>query len=217
MGDAEMSEETNNHNNTNDSKQGKMSVEKLNELIQAVQHNGFVSLRAYFDEVTGRIWNLEAYGPLLIYSVKDDANNEYECGFFMRELISKFQSGNDPSQWMSSFFVDLMKTPGGKTLPKPPASEAEVKEIVDHQIVKPCMDAVQEEFAAEQVQIGLDLHPEHGAVLKAGFPSIKEGNNMCAFTLDSLITHVLLNRDPSEVIIQGLYNIREQQAVKQTV
>ena len=215
-GDIEMNNETNKNENANenDSKKGKISVEKWNELIQAVQHNGFVSLRTYFDEVTGRIWNHEAYGPMLIYSVKDDSNNDYECGFFMRELIAKFQSGNDPSQWMSSFFVDLMKTPGGKTLPKPPASEKDVKAIIDHQIVKPCIEAVQEEFGTEQVRIGLDLHPEHGAMLKAGFPFIKEGNNMCAFAIDLLITHVLLNREPSEVIGQGLYNISEQQKLQ---
>lgn len=209
-----MSNETKNNELTNDSNQGTISLEKWNELINAVQHNGFVSLRTYFDEVTGRIWNHEAYGPILIYSVKDDINNEYECGFFLRELIGKFQSSKDPAEWMASFFVELMKTSGGKKLPHPPASEDETKSIINHQILGPCLEAVKEEFPSEQVHAGLDWNQEHGAVFKAGFPSVTKGNNVCAFKIDLLIMHVLLNRDPSELVLQGLYKIREEQGEK---
>ncbi|HIW34309.1 MAG TPA: hypothetical protein IAA29_16120 [Candidatus Paenibacillus intestinavium] len=208
-----MNNETNNEKNEN---QGTFSIEKWNELINAVQHNGFVSLRTYFDEVTGRVWNHEAFGPMLIYSVKDDSKNDYECGFFLRELIGKYQSGKDPSQWMASFFIELMKTEGGNSLPIPPKSDDEAKAIIDHQILAPCIAAVKEEFAPEQVHAGLEWNQEHGPVFKAGFPSIKEGNNVCAFKIDLLIMHVLLNRDPSELLLQGLYKIREEQGVEQT-
>jgi len=209
-----MSNETKNNELTNDSNEGTLSVEKWNELVNAVQHNGFVSLRTYFDEVTGRVWNHEAFGPIFIYSVKDDFNDEYECGFFLRELIGKFQTGNDPSGWMASFFVELMKDKGGKTLPTPPTNEDETKAIINLQILGPCLAAVNDEYPSEQVHAGLDWKSEHGAVFKAGFPSIKKGNNVCAFKIDLLVMHVLLNRDPSELILQGLYNIREEQNVE---
>lgn len=205
-----MSNETKNNEVSNDSKQEKLSPEKWNELINAVHHNGLVALRATFAEVAGRVWNHEVFGPMFIFAVKDDANDVYECGFFLQELVKLFQSDNNPSVWMASFFVELMKTKGGKALPKPPANEDETKAIIDHQICAPCIAAVKEEFAPEQVHAGLQWIPEHGAVFETGFPSIREGNNVCAFSLDLLIMHVLLNRDPSELPLQGLYTIRKE-------
>jgi hypothetical protein len=209
-----MTNETKNNEATNDSVQGNLSKEKWNELFHAVHHNGIVSLSAHFNEVTGRVWNHEELGPIFIFRVKNDSGHEYECGYFLRELVGKFQSDDNPSEWMASFFVELMKNEGGKTLPTPPASDDEVKAIVDHQIAAPCITAIKEEFGADQVHAGLQWHPEHGAVLEAGFPAITEGNNVCAFKLDLLIMHVLLNRDPAELIINGLYKIREEHGME---
>lgn len=199
---------------TEDNIQQKFTPEKWNELIGAVHHNGSVALNARFNHVVGRVWTHDVYGPMFIFTVRDDSNDEYECGFFLRELIEKFQGDGDPSEWMASFYYELMKTKGGKALPKPPESEDEAKAIIDHQIMAPCIAAIKEEFAPEQVHAGLQWNEEYGPMFETGFPSIKEGNNVCAFTIDMLIMHVLLNRDPSEVLIQGLYKIREEHGLE---
>ncbi|WP_256762102.1 hypothetical protein [Cohnella sp. WQ 127256] len=186
------------------------SNEKWAELIKAVQHNGLVSLRTHFDQVDVQVLNQDIYGPVFVFQVKDDSNNEYACGFFLRELVTQFQSGGDPAEWMASFFVDLMKTEGGKLLPKPPASEDEAKALIDKVLVPQCIEAVQAEFAPEKVHAGLDWNQDHGPVFEAGFPAIREGNNVCAFPLHLLFTHLLLNRDPADVLLQGLYKIKEE-------
>ena len=114
------------------------SQEKWTELVKAVHHNGLVSLKSHFEDVEGQVLNQEIYGPVFVYQVKDDSNNGYACGFFLRELVAKFQSGSDAGQWMASFYFELMKTEGGKLLPKPPASEDEAKAFIDKVLV-PCM------------------------------------------------------------------------------
>ncbi|MBD2867287.1 hypothetical protein [Paenibacillus arenilitoris] len=184
--------------------------QKLAELVKAVHHNGLVALKMHFDEVEGQVMNQKNYGPVFIYQVKDESGNVYACGFFLGELVAKFQSGNDPATWMSSFFVELMKTEGGRPMPTPPASEDEAKALIDKVLIPQCMAAVREEFEGEKVHAGLQLHEEHGPVFEAGFPEIKDGNNVCAVPLHLLFTHLLLNRDPSEVLLQGMYNIREE-------
>ncbi|WP_028610029.1 hypothetical protein [Paenibacillus harenae] len=187
--------------------------EKLAELIKAVHHNGLTALKMHFDDVEGQVMHQKDYGPVFIYQVKDPSNNVYACGFFLGELIAKFQSGNDPSLWMSSFFVELMKTEGGRALPKPPAGEDEAKALIDKVIVPQCITALHDEFAPEKVHAGLQMHEEHGPVFEAGFPEIKDGNNVCAVPLHLLFTHLLLNRDPSELLLQGMYNIREEHSI----
>lgn len=184
--------------------------EQLKELIDAVQHNGLVALRMRFEHVDGQVMTHQVYGPIFAFQVKDEAGDAYVIGFFLRELIAAFQGGGDPSQWMASFYYDLMKVKGGKLLPAPPASEDEAKAIIDKVVLPACYEAVKEEFAPEEVHAGLDWHAEHGPVLETGFPSIKDGNNVCAFPLHVLMAHHLLNRDPSELPIQGLYKIREE-------
>ncbi len=186
-----------------------LSEEKLVELIKAVHHNGIVALKSHFDEVEGQVQNLKAYGPVFVFHVKDEEGSVYSCGFFLRELVARFQSGNDPALWMASFFVDLMETKGGKGLPKPAASEDEAKAIIDKVLVPQCMKAVTEEFAPEKVHAGLEWNEQHGPVFEAGFPAIKEGNNVCAFPLHLLFTYLQLNRDPGELLVQGLYTIRK--------
>ncbi|TVY04334.1 hypothetical protein [Cohnella terricola] len=188
------------------------SNEKLAELIKAVHHNGLTALKMHFEDVEGQVLNQEIYGPVFVYQVKDQANNGYACGFFLRELVAKFQSGGDPAQWMASFFIELMKTEGGKLLPKPPASEDEAKALIDKVLVPHCINAVREEFAPEQVHAGLDWNEQHGPVLEAGFPEIREGNNVCAIPLHLLYTHLLLNRDPADLLLQGMYKIQEDHA-----
>ncbi|MUT65753.1 hypothetical protein [Paenibacillus sp. NEAU-GSW1] len=195
-------------------KQEAENAEKFQELIKAVYHNGLVALKMHFDEVNGQVMNQEVYGPIFIYEVKDESNNGYTCGFFLRELVAKFQSGGDPSLWISSFFVELMKTEGGKPLPKSPTSEDEAKAMLDKVVIPHCIAAVEEEFAPEKVHAGLDWNKDIGPVFEAGFPAIREGNNVCAFPLHLLLAHHLLNRDPSEVLLQGMYKIRAEHGIE---
>ncbi len=190
-----------------------MTEEKWAELLKAVHHNGVVALKTQFDNVEGQVLNLEAYGPVFVFHVKDESDSVYSCGFFLRELIARFQSGNDPALWMASFFVELMETKGGKTLPQPASSEDEAKAIIDKILVPQCIKAVTEEFAPEKVHAGLAWNEDHGPVFEAGFPSIIEGNNVCAIPLHILLTHLQLNRDPGELLLQGLYDIREKNGI----
>ncbi|WP_151736223.1 hypothetical protein [Paenibacillus tengchongensis] len=192
----------------------KMTEENWNELIRAVHHNGTVALKMKFENVESQILNLAAYGPIFVYHVRNEANELYSCGFFLRELIARFQSGNDPSLWMASFFYELMKTEGGKPLPDLPANEEGAKKIVDTVLVPQLLEAIREEFAPLELHAGLALNEEHGPVFEAGFREITDGPNVCAVPLHMLLTHLQLNRDPSELIIQGLYNIRKQHGLE---
>jgi hypothetical protein len=191
-----------------------MTEEKWNELLKAVFHNGIVALKMSFSEVEGQVLNLEAYGPVFVYRVKDKANDDYYCGFFLREMAGRFQSGSSPEIWMASFFHELMKTKGGNSLPKPLPSEEEAKAVIDNVLVPLLIEAVREEFAPEQIHAGLAWNEEHGPVFEAGFPAITDGNNVCAIPLHLLLTHFQLNRDPSELLMQGLYKIREEHGME---
>jgi hypothetical protein len=172
-----------------------MSEEEMAQLLKAVHHNGLVALRVHFKDVEGQVLNMEAYGPVFVFHVKNELDHVYSCGFFLRELIARFQSGNDPALWIASFFIDLMKIQGGKPLPTPPASEDEAKAIIDNVLVPRCIEEIKEEFAPEQVHVGLSWNQELGPVFEAGFP---------------LLTHLQLNRDPSELLVQGMYKIRKE-------
>jgi hypothetical protein len=187
---------------------------QLVELVKAVHHNCLVALRMHFDEVEGHVVTQEMYGPVFFYHVKNESNHVYSCGFFLRELVNQFQNGNDPAKWLASFFVELMKKEDGQGLRTPPRNEDEAKFIVDKVLVPHCVTLIREEFAPEPVHVDLALHEKFGPVLEAGFPSIVKGNNVCAFPLHLLITHLLMNRDPSELLIQGLYNIREEHGLQ---
>ncbi len=191
-----------------------MTEENWNELLKAVFHNGIVALKMSFSDVEGQVLNLEAYGPVFIYRVKDQENSDYYCGFFLRELANRFQSGNSPEIWMASFFHELMKIKGGNSMPRPLTSEEEAKAAVDNVLVPMCIAAVTEEFAPEQVHAGLAWNEEHGPVFEAGFPAITDGNNVCAIPLHLLLMHLQLNRDPSELLLQGLYKIREENGME---
>jgi hypothetical protein len=205
-------ETTNENEEVNNNKA--MSEEEMAQLLKAVHHNGLVALRVHFKDVEGQVLNMEAYGPVFVFHVKSELDQVYSCGFFLRELIARFQSGNDPSLWMASFFVELMKTEGGKPLPKPPANEDEAKAIIDNVLVPKCIEEIKGEFAPEEVHVGLAWNQELGPVFEAGFPVITEGNNVCAFPLHLLLTHLQLNRDPSELLVQGMYNIRKEHGLE---
>ncbi|WP_276354735.1 hypothetical protein [Cohnella caldifontis] len=199
------------HSTDKGSRKAEMDPQAQEQLIAAVRHNGSVALRTRFEEVEGEVVRHNVYGPLFVYRVKDEAGDVYACGFFLRELIVKFQRSTEAAeQWMASFFFEMMKTKGGKQLPNPPQSEDEAKEIVDKVLVPQCMAAVNEEFAPEQMHVGLAMDEQLGPVLEAGFPAIRDGNNVCALPLHVLLAHYLLNRDPSELLVQGLYKIREE-------
>jgi len=208
-------ETTNTEVNGNQEANQEVDSEKFAELVKAVHHNGLTALQMHFDQVEGQVLNQEVYGPVFVYQVKDASNNGYVCGFFLHELISQFQSGGNPAQWMASFFVDMMKTEGGRLLPKPPASEEEAKAMIDNVLVPQCIASVREEFEPEQVHASLNWHQEHGPVFEAGFPSIVDGNNVCAFPINLLATFILMNRDPSDLVLQALYKIKDEHEASQ--
>lgn len=187
--------------------------QKLMELIKNLFLHSVQALKSEFGEeaVEGQVSQHEIYGPLFSFLVKNEQGEGYACGFFMRELLANFQQNKNPALWLASFYVDLMKTPGGKLLPKPPQSEDEAKAVVDKVILPHCYAAIKEEFAPEEVYTGLDVNKDHGPVLEAGFPKYTEGNNVCAMPLHLLLAHHLLNRDPADLIIQGLYRILDEQ------
>jgi len=158
-------------------------------------------------EVEGQVAEHPMYGHLFAFRLKDQ-NHSYACGFLLAELVRNFQSKEDPGEWLSSFYVDMIKSGESNLFPAPPQSEEEAKKIIDEKVVPHCAQSIREEFD-EPVHVDLELNPEHGPVLEAGFPSIKDGNNTCAMPLNFLLTLYLLNRDPSEPIIQALYKLRE--------
>lgn len=208
-----------NNNVTNDEQevQQQPSQEEIQRLIGALHNNSIHALKSMFegDEVDGQVMNHELYGPIFTYRIQvKEGGHAYACGFFMRELLDKFQNNADPAIWLASFFYDLMKGEGSKLLPPPPQSEDEAKALIDGIIVPHCAKSIREEFEEEQVYVDLDFHEQHGPVLEAGFTAIKDGNNVCALPIHILISHFLLNRDPAEPIIQGLYKIREEHGLE---
>jgi hypothetical protein len=207
-----------NNNVANDEQEVQQpSAEEIQRLIGALHNNTIHALTSMFegDEVDGQVMNHELYGPIFTYriQVKEDGH-AYVCGFFMRELLDKFQNNADPAIWLASFFYDLMKGEGSKLLPQPPQSEDEAKQLIDGIIVPHCAKSIREEFDQEQVYVDLEFNEQHGPVLEAGFTAITDGNNVCALPIHILISHYLLNRDPAEPIIQGLYKIREEHGLE---
>jgi hypothetical protein len=169
------------------------------------------ALQEQFDEygVEGQIGQHPVYGTMFAYTLNRDGKT-YSCGFFLNELARNFQSKDNPAMWLSSFFVDLIRSPDSRPLPNPPQTEEEAKALFDGYIVPHCAKSIRDEFPDEQVYVDLELHPEHGPVLEAGFPAVKEGNNTCAMPLHYLLTLYLLNRDPADPLIQAMYRLYEE-------
>ncbi|WP_219837419.1 hypothetical protein [Paenibacillus sp. R14(2021)] len=202
-----------NSNDTQDQEANALQEAEFRKVVDALHENGLKALRFKFEEeqVDGQVLNHEVYGPIFTFKIETRDGGKYATGFFFRELLNTFQNNDDPALWMSSFFFDLMSEGvKDKLLPMPPQSEDEAKALIDNTIVPYCANMIREEFPDEQVYVDLDLHEEHGPVLEAGFTAVTDGNNICALPLHVLIAHYLLNRDPAEPIIQGLYRIREE-------
>jgi|GEM_PF-415018 len=160
-------------------------------------------------EVEGQIGNNPTYGPMFAFTLSKEGKT-CSCGFFLNEIMRNFQTNPNAILWLSSFFVDLLRSPESHPLPNPPQSEDEAKELLDKHIVPYCAGAIREEFPDQKVYVDLELHPEHGPVLEAGFVSVTEGNNTCALPLQYLMTLYLLNRDPAEPMVQAMYRLYEE-------
>jgi hypothetical protein len=200
-----------------------MSINETNELNQEQQapgqeeaefiENGFNLVKGTLQEqfpeyeVDGQIGQHQVHGPMLAFTL-NKAEKTYTCGFFLSELVRQFQTNPHAVMWLCSFFVDLLSSPESKPLPNPPESEDEAKEIFDQHIIPHCTQMVREEFDPEPVHVDLGLNPEYGPVLEATFVSIIEGNNTSAIPLNYLLTLYLLNRDPADLIVQALHQIK---------
>jgi len=184
--------------------------EKAKVIITWFQHIQQVLKEQYEDyEVEGQIGNNPTYGPMFAFTLAKDGKT-CSCGFFLNEIMRNFQSNPNAALWLSSFFVDLLRSPESHPLPNPPQSEDDAKALLDKHIVPYCANAVREEFPDQKIYVDLELHPEHGPVLEAGFVAVEEGNNTCALPLQYLMTLYLLNRDPAEPMIQAMYRLYEE-------
>jgi hypothetical protein len=158
-------------------------------------------------EVDGQIGQHHLHGPMMAFTLIKEENT-YTCGFFLSELIRQFQSNPHAVMWLSSFFIDMLRSPESKLLPNPPQTEDEAKEIFDKHIIPHCTQSVREEFDPEPMHVDLGFNPDHGPVLEASFINIIEGNNTCAIPLHYLLTLYLMNRDPADTVVQALLQIK---------
>ncbi|QGG55610.1 hypothetical protein [Paenibacillus sp. B01] len=192
--------------------QPQLTEEELQQMIAALYQHGELALRSFYQdeyEVDGQVVNHPMYGPLFTYRLLDANKNPHSVGFFMNELVHNFQKNEDPALWMSSFFVDILRGERSR-LPPPPQNEEEAKYLFDQIIVPHCAKMCRAEFEDEPVHVDIDIHPDHGPVVEAGFPSIREGNNVVAMPFHYLLALHLLNRDTADPLITGLYKIREE-------
>ncbi|SFF07341.1 hypothetical protein SAMN04487969_11323 [Paenibacillus algorifonticola] len=191
--------------------------QEAKQIILAVYARTLQMLQAEFEtyQVEGQIINNPNYGPLFAYRLKEaDADKEYACGFFINELLEKHKDAERASQWLASFYIDMIDSGISKPLQTPPGSEDDTKKLFDEYIVPHCAKSVREEFSPEQVYVDLDMHEQIGPVLEAGFPAIKDGNNVCAMPFHYLLTLHLMNRDPADPLVHGLYKIREEHGLE---
>jgi hypothetical protein len=160
-------------------------------------------------EVEGQMGQHPVFGTLFSFTLSEQGKS-YSCGFLLNELVHHFQQKSNPAMWLSSFFVDLIQDGVSKPLPNPPQTDEEIGKLIDGYIVPHCGQSIRSEFPQEGMYVDLALHPEQGPVLESGFHSIQEGMNTCAMTIQYLISLYLLNRDPAEPLIQGLYEIQDK-------
>jgi len=202
--------------NDNHEKKEKLQ-EDAKKLIAEIYNRSLKMLQIEFDsfQVEGQILNHSSFGPLFAFQLKDrKSDNKYACGFLINELMEKHKDAARAQQWLASFFIDMIDEQVSKPLPTPPQNQEDSKKLFDEHILPHCMKAVREEFSTEKVYVNLSVHEKAGPVLETGFPDIKDGNNVCAMPIPFLLTLHLLNRDPAEPLVNGLYLIREQHGLK---
>lgn len=183
---------------------------ELDEKIQAWFNHVQRVLQEQFEdyEVAGQIAKHEVYDYLFFYQlIKED--KVFQCGFFLNELVKRFQSNNNPELWISSFFMDLVQTNVSQPLPAQPESDEDARKILDGQILPLIVKNMQEEFPEGSVEYAIGMHPDMGLVIESGFPAIKEGNNTCVIPLQYLMMLYMFNRDPSEPVMQALDTLYE--------
>ena len=163
-------------------------------------------------EVAGQIAEHSRYGHLFAYQLTQ-GERVYAVGFFLNELVEKFQNYPDPSLWLASFYYDKMDSGESSLLPAQPDSEEEAKQVIDGIILPMCAQSIREEFPDEEIVMNLELHPDHGPILEASLVRVKEGNNTCAVPIMFLLAMYLLNRDPSEAVTQALQLLVETNPV----
>jgi hypothetical protein len=197
-------------NDNNELNQEQSPNQEGNELIKNVFLLVQGTLIEQFPEyeVDGQVGHHNQHGPMMAFTLKKE-DKTYTSGFLLSELVRQFQSNPHAVMWLSSFFVDLLRSPESKLLPTPPQTEDEAKELFDNVIIPHCVQSVREEFDPEPILVDLGLNQEHGPVLEASFVSIIEGNNTCAMPLHYLLTMYLMNRDPADSIIQALFQIKD--------
>jgi len=198
--------------NENNEKKEKLQ-DDAKKLIAEIYNRSLKMLQMEFDgfHIEGQLINHSSFGPLFAYQLNDRNNdNRYACGFLINELLEKHKDAASAKQWLASFFIDMIDEQISKPLPTPPQSQEESKKLFDQHILPHCMKSVRDEFSTEKVYVNLSVHEKAGPVLETGFPAITEGNNICAMPIPYLLTLYLLNRDPAEPLINGLYLIREK-------
>ena len=67
-------------------------------------------------EVDGQIGNNPTYGPMFAFTLKKDEKST-ACGFFLNEIMRNFQTNPNAGLWLSSFFVDLLRSDESHLLP----------------------------------------------------------------------------------------------------
>jgi hypothetical protein len=194
--------------------QKKQELEAQQEQIQQWHNLVLRILNDEFpeNEVTGTIAEHSIYGHVFAYQLQE-GDELYTIGFFLSELIHKFQSNQDPSRWLASFFLDKMSAKTTSLLPSPPETEEEINSLMDKHILPLCYQSIQEEFPNEDIATGLELNEEYGPMLESSIRSIQEGNNTCAIPLMFLYTLHLMNRDPVEPVIQALQQLLDQHQI----
>jgi hypothetical protein len=175
-------------------------------------------LQASFEgsTVEGQVGEHPLFGPLFLYTLELNGQS-YSCGFLIGEVARTVQNNPRPDLWLSSFYVDMVREGVSRPLPEQPKTEEASRACVEQQVIPACARGIGEEFADRQVHIEVSMHKEYGPIVEAGFPEFKDGPNTTALPVAFLFTMYLLNRDPSEPVIEALHRIlQEQAAVKAT-
>lgn len=194
--------------------------QKNRERIQAVEglynHLRSVLTKSFENhKVEGMIGQHPMYGPLFVFNLSR-AGKTFGTGFFVNEVARIFQTNANPEQWVCSFYVDMIRADQHHPLPESPKTEEEGKAIIDNNIVPQCIEAIQSEFPDQEMRIGLGMNDDLGPVIEASFVSITDGANTTGLPLPYVYALYLLNRDPSEPIIEALTQILEKHGSKKT-